>query len=239
MKRFTSVLLFWTLVTVQTFGQKNFPNDRDSDLQQISPPHTFEIVKDIDGNNYHTVKIGDQIWMVENLKVTHYRNGAPIENYSKTDFCDKRVPLYIDYEGNPALSKTFGRLYNWFAATDPRNIAPQGWHVPSKEEWQILFGYLGGEDVAGGKLKEAGPAHWKAPNTGGTNESGFTALPYGTLNAAMSCAFEPNKGKGTIFWTTSGKVFKCVVTLSHKNGKADIWCTWSPSEGIYVRCVKD
>lgn len=76
-----------------------------------------------------------------------------------------------------------GKLYNWYAVTDPRGLAPEGWHVPSDAEWTTLTTFLGGEYVAGGKMKEAGTAHWLAPNGGATNSSGFTGLPGGYRNS--------------------------------------------------------
>ena len=135
---------------------------------------------DIDGNVYRTVKIGDQWWMAENLKVTHYRNGDPIPNVtSNTEWENLSTGASCVYRNDESNVSTYGRLYNWFAVHDSRNIAPEGWHVPNDEEWQILIDYLGGESVAGGKMKEQGFEHWFSPNTGATNESGFTALPGG------------------------------------------------------------
>jgi uncharacterized protein (TIGR02145 family) len=140
------------------------------------------IVLDIDGNSYNTVKIGTQVWMAENLKTTKYRNG---------DLIGTTTPATIDISGesspkyqwatnnNESNVAAYGRLYTWYAATDSRNICPTGWHLPTVAEWTTLSSYLGGESVAGGKLKETGTTHWISPNTGATNESGFTALPGG------------------------------------------------------------
>ena len=137
-------------------------------------------VKDIDGNIYQTVKIGTQWWMAENLKVTRYRNGDEIpevipntlwENSSNGGYC-----AYDDAGSNVDM---YGLLYNWYAVNDSRGLAPQGWHVPSIEEWDILVDYLGGFSVAGGKMKEEGTLHWLEPNAGATNESGFTGRPGG------------------------------------------------------------
>jgi len=120
---------------------------------------------DIDGNVYETVQIGDQLWMAENLKVTHYRNGDGI-NYS-------------DYDNEYSNSEIYGRLYSWNVVNDDRGVCPDGFHVPSDAEYTVLTDYLGGELVAGGKMKEAGTEHWNSPNTGATNESGFTGFPGG------------------------------------------------------------
>jgi len=137
-------------------------------------------VTDIDGNVYRTVKIGEQWWLAENLKVTHYRNGDAIPNVTDgTEWINLGSGAYCDYDNNESFVSTYGRLYNWHAVNDSRNIAPVGWHVPSDAELQTLVDYLGGDAVAGGKMKEAGYSHWQDPNTGATNESGYTALPGG------------------------------------------------------------
>ena len=154
---------------------------------------------DIEGNIYKTIKIGNQWWMAENLKVTHYRNGDSIPNLTDSflwfqittgAFCN-----YGNDENNVAL---YGRLYNWFAVGDSRNIAPDGWHVPSDAEWQTLVDYLGGETVAGGKMKEAGLEHWFYPNEGATNESNFNALPSG---GRVNLTEDKHMGDYTSFWS--------------------------------------
>jgi len=135
---------------------------------------------DIDGNVYQTVKIGDQWWMAENLRVTHYRDGKDIPHvmYSP-DWKNCDIGAYCSYNNSETKADTYGHLYNWFAVVHECNLAPAGWHVPTDAEWTTLTTYLGGKSVAGGKLKEAGTTHWTTPNTGATNESGFTALPGG------------------------------------------------------------
>jgi len=143
----------------------------------------YSQVTDIDGNTYKTVIIGQQEWMAENLKVEHYRNGDVIlwvqddKKWHNTirDACCYSV---LDVDNNVVdTGKFFGILYNWWAVDDQRGLAPEGWHMPSDNEWTILTDYLGGESVAGGKLKAT--ILWNNPNKGATNESGFTALPAG------------------------------------------------------------
>jgi len=139
---------------------------------------TYGTMTDIDGNVYKTVKIGNQVWMAENLRVTHYRNGDPIPNViSKSEWKNLRTGAYCNYDNNLNNAATYGRLYNWYAVNDPRNIAPPGWHVPTDEDWKELEKYLAAN--VGGKLKERGRTHWESPNKGATNSSGFTALPGG------------------------------------------------------------
>ena len=138
------------------------------------------MVTDIDGNNYRTVKIGKQVWLAEILKVTHYRNGDSIPVITVNEnWGELKSGAYGNYNNDTAMAKTYGRLYNWYAVSDSRGIAPERWHIPSAAEWQELADFLGGDSLAGGKLKEKGTAHWLDPNTGANNESGFRALPAG------------------------------------------------------------
>lgn len=138
-------------------------------------------ITDYDGNDYNTVTIGTQVWMKENLKVTHYLNGETIPNITEnTTWGDMPTGARCYYNNDSAVNASvYGALYNWFTVNDSRNICPTDWHVPTDAEWTILSDYLGGEDVAGGKMKEIGNTHWLGTNTGASNESGFTALPGG------------------------------------------------------------
>jgi len=138
------------------------------------------IVSDIDGNTYYSVTVGNQIWMAENLNTTKYRNGDVIPNITDGAIWGGLTSgAYCNYNNDINNSAVYGRLYNWYAVSDKRNIAPSGWHVASNAEWKILIDFLGKEIVAGGKMREIGTSHWN-PNFGATNESGFTALPGGS-----------------------------------------------------------
>ncbi len=133
-----------------------------------------------DGTTYATVKIGDQWWMAENLKETKYRNGDDIPKVEdNSTWAGLSTGARCAYNNSESTANTYGYLYNWYAVDDDRNIAPSGWRVPTDAEWTTLTTYLGGESVAGGKLKETGTTHWNSPNTGATDESGFSALPGG------------------------------------------------------------
>ena len=139
-------------------------------------------IVDVEGNNYNTVKIGTQIWMAENLKTTKYRNGDSIVTTtpSTKDIYWESAPKYQwAFWGDESKVATYGRLYTWYAVTDSRNVCSTGWHIPTNEEWEELIIFLGGWMTASGKLKETGTTHWQSPNTGATNEKGFTALPGG------------------------------------------------------------
>ena len=143
-------------------------------------------VNDIDGNNYNVINRGSQVWMVENLKVTKLNDGTPISNINDKDiWTSVSTPAYCWYTNDESNYKKYGALYNWFTVNSAK-LCPIGWHVPTDAEWTILTNFLGGDSVAGSKLKEAGFTHWLSPNTGATNSTGFTALPGGY-----------NRGNGT------------------------------------------
>ncbi len=136
-------------------------------------------ISDIDGNYYHTVQICDQWWMAENLKTTKLNDGTPLTViFAEADWWGHTIPTYCWYNHDVTNKDVYGALYDWYAVTSG-NLCPTGWHAPGDEEFQELADCLGGNQVAGGKLKETGTVHWQSPNTGATNESGFTALPGG------------------------------------------------------------
>jgi len=131
----------------------------------------------------NSVTIGRQIWTDKNLDVTRYRNGDVIDQITNTtDWANATTGAWCYYNNDPANGAIYGKLYNWYAVNDPRGLAPAGWHVPSDPEWTTLSTYLGGNAVAGGKMKTTGITRWTTPNTSATNESGFTGLPGGYRN---------------------------------------------------------
>jgi uncharacterized protein (TIGR02145 family) len=172
----------------------------------------MENVKDIDGNSYKTVIIGDQIWMAENLKVTRYQNGDPIpfaQDYSDWTFTSKGA--YCNPHNNESNVKTYGRLYNWYSINDIRGLAPKGWHIPKPYEWDELITYLGGKEIASGKLKSIGTIEngdglwdlWESTTKKyeATNEYGFNAVPSGCRSGARG-DFD-RLGNVACFWSTS------------------------------------
>jgi uncharacterized protein (TIGR02145 family) len=199
-------------------------------------------VTDIDGNVYHTVTIGTQTWMVENLKTTRYRNGDSIATtYPDTlDISNENFPKYQwAYSSDESNAASFGRLYTWYAVIDSRSICPVGWHVPIKAEWDTLTHFLGGEKAAHGKLKEVGTTHWKSPNTDATNASGFTGLPGGG-HAAWAGIFS-NIGKYGHFWSATEYNTKLAWRwLLSYDGPPKNYKGYCPKEfGWSVRCIKD
>jgi uncharacterized protein (TIGR02145 family) len=158
------------------------------------------IVSDIDGNIYHTIVIGAQVWLIENLKTTRFNDGTPIPNVTdNTAWGALTTPGYCWYQNNVANGATYGALYNWHAVNTGR-LAPKGWHVATDAEWTTMGNFLGGDAVAGGKLKEAGLAHWLTPNTGATNETGFSALPGGYRYGNGSFNYQGYSG---LWWSAS------------------------------------
>ena len=141
-------------------------------------------VLDVDGNLYKIVVIGKQEWFAENLKTTRYNDGTLIPNVKDNKEWSKLSSgAWSYYNNNAAYNTKYGKLYNWYAVSlttnGIKNVCPTGWHVPTDAEWAELTSYLGGESVAGGKMKEEGTVSWKRPNMGATNISLFSALPGG------------------------------------------------------------
>jgi len=196
-------------------------------------------VSDIDGNLYHTVIIGSQEWFVENLKTTKYRNGNLIgtTNPASLDISAESAPKYQwAYAGNESNVATYGRLYTGYAINDNRAICPTGWHVPSDAEWSTLSTYLGGESVAGGKLKEGGTTIWNYPNYGASNSSGFSALPGGVRRD--NGGFDSIKGYGG-WWSSSEAEADYVRGMWYDSQIISRDPAAYKKEGLSVRCVKD
>jgi uncharacterized protein (TIGR02145 family) len=206
---------------------------------QAQTDTTMCTVTDIDGNVYHTVTIGTQTWMAEDLKTTRYRNGDSIgtTNPDTFDISSESAPKYQwAYNGDESNVATYGRLYTWYAATDKRTIAPAGWHVPTNAEWDTLTNYLGGKIAAQAKLKEAGTKHWNSPNDG-TNESGFTALPGGNHWGNKFLGM----GEFTHWWTATAydTQFAWRRILKNDGAQKNFKGYARKNIGWLVRCIKD
>lgn len=169
-----------------------------------------------DGQTYSTIVIGNQTWFAENLNYTTSNSWT--------------------YDDDPANGDVYGRLYTWDAAL---TACPSGWHLPSDAEWDILKDILGGYYVAGGKLKEAGTAHWNSPNTGATNSSGFTALPGGIR--LQDGAFIIH-GESGYWWSSTEYIISGNNALIRTLGYGTEWMTTSndrKTRGFSIRCLKD
>lgn len=128
---------------------------------------------------FPTVKIGTQTWSLYNLDIAYYNNGDIIQQVTdQAQWESLTTGAWCYYDNNASNATTYGRLYNWYAITDPRGVAPNGWRVPTRDDFDTLATYLGGSPTAGELLKESGLSHWTNPNLA-TNSTGFTALPSG------------------------------------------------------------
>ncbi len=193
-------------------------------------------VLDINGNIYQTVTICNQTWMKSNLNVSKYRNGDEIPQVTDgTQWANLTTGAWCYYQNNTSNGPVYGKLYNWYALNDPRGLAPTGWHIPSFQEWNGLYSCLG--DNLGGKMKEGGTLHWLTPNTGATNESGFTGLPNGLRSTNGIFGF---LGKHGYWWSTTEYSSSEMVTydLNYDNGGISTY-NINKTSGLSVRCVKD
>jgi uncharacterized protein (TIGR02145 family) len=226
-----NILVLLALLAVIISCKTNSPTDQAQQplITEEGPP-----VTDFDGNLYKTVRIGNQTWMAENLKSKHYSDGTPIQ--------------YFEYNEDSANVRVYGRLYRWAASmrnaassnSNPSRVqgaSPVGWHIPSDAEWQVLINNLGGNAVAGGKLKEAGTLHWASPNAGATNESKFNALPSGWFDftgefrrigewSFLTVSTAPGS------YSVYTRVLKSDLTSADRG---DL----HPDDAIPIRCVKD
>ena len=198
----------------------------------FNPNLTYGTVSDFDGNIYKTVTIKGKTWMAENLKVTHYRNGDAIPNVADSaSWAKLNTGAYCDYANMPGISKVYGRLYNEKAINDSRNLAPTGWHVASGEELAATVDLY--NEYA--KLRETDTIHWKSPNTGATNETGFTALPSGCRHGNGGFS-----GIGVFCYYYSDSLSTYRYSLSYNSDRLNgLYGGGTTNMGISVRCVKD
>lgn len=194
------------------------------------------------GRSYSTVVMGNgQKWMAENLRVFYFRNGDPIpvvKTYEAwLEARENKQPACCYYANNAKYGKTYGLLYNWYAVTDPRGLAPKGWHVPSDKEWTILMDHIGGKPTAGAKMKST--SGWKdgGERGKGTNESGFSGLP-GGLRIIIGMFLDV--GSFGCWWSST------------ENSRQSAWCRslgynsgdayrrdYYKAVGLSVRCLRD
>jgi uncharacterized protein (TIGR02145 family) len=199
---------------------------------------TYGSMTDQDGNVYKTVTIGTQTWMAENLRTTKYNDGTEIPNVTDIgEWSGLTSGAYCNYNNatNIDTIATYGRLYNWYAV-NTGELAPNGWHVPTDDEWTTLTTYLGGDASASDKIKETGTLHWEGSNSTATNESGFTAIPGG--HRYKDGLFK-TIGQLSLWWSSTEYDLyawgRHVSNLSTVLGKplAD------KEDGFSIRCVKD
>lgn len=199
---------------------------------------SIETLTDIDNNTYNAIKIGTQIWMQENLSVTHYRNGDAIANVTDNGtWSNLSSGACCWYDNDNDNREIYGAMYNYYAVVDGRELCPTGWHIPSDAEWTILSEYLGGDEVAGGKMKAFGLTHWLKPNTDATNSSGFTAFPGGYRE--FDGAFNSLGIEGKWWSTTTYDATTSMMCYIYNNYSTLFRENFNIINGLSVRCVKD
>lgn len=205
----------------------------------------YQVVSDIDGNIYQTIKIGNQVWMVENLKAKRYRNGDSIYYMpGSSRWAQTGLGAWCYYDNDPAKDKVYGKLYNGYAVSDSRNIAPEGWHVPTAGELWALNLYVSQHPGASVSVAKAlaGNNHWYVSSTGNTpgndlttnNASGFNALPGGFRNNGGTFGYDSFEKDG-YWWSTNGMIWN----INYNNTDVNILYEAGKNMGYSVRCIKD
>jgi uncharacterized protein (TIGR02145 family) len=214
-----------------------FTTKLDDNIYPIvfNPSINYGSVTDADGNTYKTVIIGTQTWMAENLRTTKYNDGTDIPVYPQ--YGTLTSPAYCWFNDTIPFKNTYGYLYNWYAVNTGK-LAPIGWRVPSDSDWMVLNNYYGGDSISGYKLKEAGNLHWRSPNVGSDNSSGFTALPGGDVMGNGIGILDFQYG----YWWTSTQYKNgydawayCMSSCFSKNERG--YMGWRL--GLSVRCIKN
>ncbi len=217
----------------------------------LNPGLTYGSVTDQNGNSYATIVIGTQEWMAENLRAVTFANGDTIPHVTEASvWTALSTPAWAHYNNDPQFETPYGKHYNGYAVTDPRNVCPTGWHVPTDLDWQQLeialgmpldaLEVLGGRgwlENVGGKMKSEGAQYWNDPNAGGTNESGFSALASGGRNALGT--FTQQGGMGLWWTSTVVDSISAYDRILLYNGQEVIRNTADRRFGFPLRCVRD
>jgi uncharacterized protein (TIGR02145 family) len=254
---FLLISIFFFLVScnkekTSTISNGNLNSNKDTSEQSSginftcigTPLGTFQNkISDVEGNTYKTVKIGTQLWMAENLKTSKYSDGSNIPNITDNIQWKRDTTGAWSYYNNDAANNIkYGKLYNWYAVSKNtngnKNLCPNGWHVPTDEEWTILTDYLDlGESVAGGKMKEVGTINWLNPNKDATNTSLFTGLPGGCRSSIGSFGYFGYFGS---WWSSTESDTEDAWSrdISYDDHFTKI-ATEKREIGFSIRCVKD
>jgi len=217
----------------------------------LNPDLTYGSVTDQNGNAYATIVIGTQEWMAENLRTTNYANGDPIPNVTDAgQWGGLTTGAWAHFDNDDQYENPYGKLYNWYAVADPRNVCPNGWHVPTESEWSQLelelglppgevndIDFIGTAQNVGGKMKAT--ALWDDPNTGATNESGFSGLPGGFRSTGAGTFL--NSGDRGFWWSASENSTQVAAWRRHLYySNAGIYrVTQDKRAGFSARCVRD
>lgn len=226
---FVSLLSLFCLLVVSCEKEKEEP---------------YQVVKDIDGNVYRTITIGDQVWMAENLRTTRYRNGDSIAHREGNQWAGATEGAWCYFDDDAQLDGTVGKLYNGHAVTDARNIAPEGWHIPTAEEWWALNDFVSRNTGSSGSLSKAlasknAWAESTYPLTAGNdpqtnNSTGFNALPGGVRKSDSSFGYRSFNYDG--YWWSAADM---MLNINYNNPEPNVLFESSKGFGCSVRCIKD
>ena len=210
----------------------------DEEPVNITEEITIEIhdtiVNDIEGNSYSVIKIGDQIWMGENLKVTKYNDGSSIPNIiDQEEWINDSTGAYCNGDNSIDTTDKYGAIYNWYAV-ETEKLCPTDWHIPSKDEWTTLTNYAGGEKLAGNKLKST-YGWFRSGN--GNNEFGFNALPAVNRDLVRFSIYQQH----TSFWSSSLTVDNkpYAKSLTYGSDNFQYGSVENKSIGLSIRCIKN
>jgi uncharacterized protein (TIGR02145 family) len=230
-KKLPYLFLIGVAFTIYSCSKSDFAWDLPKKDSHFNPQLQYGSVKDQEGNSYATIQIGGQLWMAENLRTTIFLNGDSIDQSSGTSLSSTQA-YWCYYDNNSQYENPYGKLYNYYAVADPRKVCPEGWHVPNDSDWSTLIMYLGGDAVAGGKMKST--MYWTY-NYSASNESGFSGLPGGDRNANGSFY---DIGLVGYWWSSPENGNNYVRYLNSFSGGV-YRVTNGKSDGISVRCLRD
>jgi uncharacterized protein (TIGR02145 family) len=197
--------------------------------------NTTSLVTDVDGNIYHGIKIGTQTWLNKNLMVTKYQNRDSVYEVIPDGLWQNLLSGgWSNIDNTSDNNETYGKLYNWFAVSDGRKLCPQGWKIPSDDEWTVLTSYLGGLDIAGGKLKSTGITFWQIPNAWANNLSYFTGLPSGYRDE-LGVFF--GVGYYGLWWSSTSNGTEAWSRYVYNEFNYASKETLSKNRGLSIRCL--
>lgn len=228
-----------TLGTAHSCGAKDVHN----------PNKSYGSVTDIDGNTYKTIQIGSQTWMAENLNTTKYRNGVSIQGITdNTEWSNNNTGAYCSYNNNTSNDCPYGKLYNWYAAVNSNGICPTGWRVPDDADWNRLIKFIDQDadttcsacnqsSTAGGLMKSSDTSYWLSPNTGGTNQSGFSGIGAGSKGATGIFEY---KGSFGIWWSfTEVNTYQASLRRLYFQSNSIGREYTDKNYGFSIRCIKN
>ena len=240
-----SISLFFTLISCKKENTSTSTNNDDNNTDDVKTNITFgkqgPTISDVEGNSYKTVYIGAQHWMAENLKTSRFNNGIQITNLTNSDqWSTTNTGAWCHYNNDDFFAQKYGKLYNWYIVSlsmNGNNVCPTGWHIPNDSDWKQLSAYLGGEEKAGGVMKEVGFVNWGTPNTNATNTSLFSGLPggyrseYGDFRDISKNGNWWSSTEQTSVGANRFKIEYNSESMSFENN--------SKKDGYSIRCIKD